>query len=260
MLYAGLLNRTLVVAMDPKEVALEYDYSIVFDVDHFRRCYGPKTLMTTREYQEIFGRNLTIDQIFCWSQRDGGCPIRSDLNVETIQNQFLPRDGLSPALQRVTSIDLLPRTTLHFADLSQNALLEEFFSRYSTATGDTIILGEMLHTKISHQPQLYTSGDLPFFRTDDNCPNSLAVQPHRAVIETAKRYVKEVSGKEFIAVHIRRGELISSYCNFHGDCHFPIPQLAECVKNKLLETNISTIFLATDGNKTEVYSFFSYIF
>ncbi|CAI7901021.1 unnamed protein product [Closterium sp. NIES-53] len=50
LLAAGYLNRTLVVPLHADEITYHYERRAYFDVNHTRRCFGPRTVISRDEF------------------------------------------------------------------------------------------------------------------------------------------------------------------------------------------------------------------
>lgn len=69
LVFAGLLNRSLVVdtlVLGP--TIHHYNWTVLVDIDHVRKCFGEKAIVTTAEWSAAHqGRKMPIDALLCWS-------------------------------------------------------------------------------------------------------------------------------------------------------------------------------------------------
>eukprot|EP00271_Cylindrocystis_brebissonii_P003407 TRINITY_DN1435_c0_g1_i2.p1 TRINITY_DN1435_c0_g1~~TRINITY_DN1435_c0_g1_i2.p1 ORF type:complete len:461 (-),score=34.71 TRINITY_DN1435_c0_g1_i2:1107-2489(-) len=245
ILYAGLLNRTLLVIVDEKEISSHYDRHILFDMEHARSCYGSEmAILTSEEYEKKYQDQIIVDQVLCW----GGCPFRGP-----------PKKFLSDYFKLWKRIRFEDNLEVKYAPLGESAKMADFVTEFGKATGRVLYLGMCSFGEIEEFPDLRPGipmrGDFTFAKTK-TCPSNLAVQPHGAIIETAKEFVKaKFGGEPFVAVHLRRGDY-KGYCtpeSFTSElCHRPWPKIIKCLNATLRADKISTIFLATDAGDAEV--------
>lgn len=250
---SGLLNRTLIVPMDIAMVPQNGDHRYVFDIDNFRRCYGEKTILTTSEYEEKYESPVVIDQVFCWTDKFDSCPFQTEEDSTTVPKNHQLKGQAVSALLGLKTVLFSQDVHHHMADLGVQVVLEEFLMNYRLALGKTLLLGDMEHTEISHSPQLYQSGDVPFLRFPE-CLGSLGIRPHKAIFLTAQLYIEQFLGPDFFALHFRRSHK-EEFCDENDACSFPVPQVADFLRNKMGETNITTLFLTTDATDNEVKLF-----
>ena len=241
MLFAALLNRTLLVSLDPKSVENGYDRRLMFDIDYARACLGPNTIMTTQEYQIRFNKTPAVDAVRCW--RVQSCPIH-DIESDSIESAFKGVEDFR--FVRNVKVTLTPLK-------SNTALLEDFLEQYGSVNGSILMMGDAYGTHLNHS--LAKIGDGPFVRTD-KCAAALFIRPSAVISDSGRAFLEELGLWErgdFIGVHWRRGDFFE-VCKRGGrkECYHPIPQIAQTILRKIETTNLRTIFLATDANPFEV--------
>lgn len=285
MILAGLLNRTLLVPMEPREVAGGYDLRIVYDVVHARHCYG-YAIMTTREYFRKFRRRPVIDEILCWHGPHGACPeedkdltLNCPLSIDSNKLWSNKTSEGSPPNTRMLTI--LYSKFLHqkvvlqetarrgVACLPMVASLDNVLMVYQGSTADVLVVGDLVNIDIATKgrdnlvlrdragTRLVSPAwrEPPFVRTP-YCPSNLTVQPDGSLLKAARGYIEEQFGsKKFAAVHWRRGDF-KAFCFWHGPnqaCFFPPKQVAHCLAESLKEIGITNIHLSTNGKRQEVF-------
>ncbi|CAI5532294.1 unnamed protein product [Closterium sp. Naga37s-1] len=189
MLLAGLSNRTLLVPMNTTEVASGYDRRIVFDFDHVWRCYGPLSVLSTQDFLDlnkggaeeggggVKDGKVVIDQVLClratcYNQKGHGDP-------GTLVN--LPEAALAENITWSTvPSTLIKEQKFHLPEVVEVA-------REILPSARVVVLGEL--ELFSFDRSLEAKGDVPFIRRP-GCPNSLAIQPHPAVLLSAERLIQ----------------------------------------------------------------------
>ncbi|CAI7832720.1 unnamed protein product, partial [Closterium sp. NIES-53] len=189
MLLAGLSNRTLLVPMNTTEVASGYDRRIVFDFDHVWRCYGPLSVLSTQDFLDlnkggaeeggggVKDGKVVIDQVLClratcYNQKGHGDP-------GTLVN--LPEAALAENITWST----VPSTVIKEQKFHLPEVVE--VAREILPSARVVVLGEL--ELFSFDRSLEAEGDVPFIRRP-GCPNSLAIQPHPAVLLSAERLIQ----------------------------------------------------------------------
>ncbi|CAI5514806.1 unnamed protein product [Closterium sp. Naga37s-1] len=189
MLLAGLSNRTLLVPMNTTEVASGYDRRIVFDFDHAWRCYGPLSVLSTQDFLDlnkggaeeggggVKDGKVVIDQVLClratcYNQKGHGDP-------GTLVN--LPEAALAENITWST----VPSTAIKEQKFRLPEAAE--VAREILPSARVVVLGEL--ELFSFDRSLEAEGDVPFIRRP-GCPNSLAIQPHPAVLLSAERLIQ----------------------------------------------------------------------
>ncbi|GJP55959.1 hypothetical protein CLOM_g14997 [Closterium sp. NIES-68] len=195
LIAAGYLNRTLVVPLHAGEIHLNYERRAYFDVNHTRRCYGPRTVISRddmlgeeRARRVVDGSEgewngtVNLDQIVCFV---GHCYNQEDMGVpDRMPN--LAGIGISPNL-KWTNGGFHPSHPINITDFHQIDSMLLPTARLITFSdlGATI-----LDASKTEDGSYMNNLDLPFVRLP-GCPNPLAVQPHPAILEAADAFVRE---------------------------------------------------------------------
>ena len=248
---AGLLNRTLIVHLNPGHVDGGYDRRIVLDVDHFRKCWGANTIISSAEYGKKYGQKINIDAVKCWGRPNGpqlGCPVRDNT------------DAVASFFEKMTDVHVEPSLQVQWAGFeSREVSPGEFLQQYGKLEARVLVTGDGFLTVV--EDPLIQGGDIPFFR-DQSCPTALAIRPPPAVLQAADALIAsipELADKSFISAHLRRGEdfvhlygkLEKHSCNH---CFFPIRQVADYVSKQIRQSGIRSVFISTDASSSDVRS------
>ncbi|GJP34812.1 hypothetical protein CLOM_g19232 [Closterium sp. NIES-68] len=232
LIMAGVLNRTLVAPFRPSDVNRGYDRRVFFDLNHTRRCYGPRTVITLDELLAerravLNGRGSSSSSSNDASiggtadsgnnSSTGGNGSTSDgssgnsssssssTSADIIVTQVVcpydtcydqPGWGLPtvfPTLEGVT-FEALTFTDANLPrDHSINITDIRRLGDLIFSSSDLIPLGDLGSSLFDES--FHMEIDVPFFRRP-GCPNKLAVQPHPAVFEAASRFVSDVLLKD----------------------------------------------------------------
>ncbi|CAI5494565.1 unnamed protein product, partial [Closterium sp. Naga37s-1] len=107
-------------------------------------------------------------------------------------------------------------------------------------------------TTITAQQQPFL--DLPF-RRSAACPSPLLLRPRPALLESAELLVGRLfGGRPFLALHWRRGDF-KPWCFWRGPkhaCFYPVHQVAHWVVERVRESGIQELFLATNAKLKEL--------
>lgn len=232
---ASVLNRTLLITMDPRYLLHHYDRHLMMDIDHVRLCYGNNTIMTVQEYRDVYKTNVVIDQVLCAGRPS--CPDR--MNFSQPESSFGYWDGI------------------RFSESAKNPQLpereqgvftkEEILSHFGNASGRVVFMGEFFYISLKTKDGY----DVPIKRSD-KCHSNVAVVPDHSILESGKEFVKDVfQGEEFLGIHLRR-EDFKRACGNDPDCFPPIEVITNCLKNKLKFFGAKNIFLATNADAQEL--------
>ncbi|CAI5957784.1 unnamed protein product, partial [Closterium sp. NIES-65] len=108
-------------------------------------------------------------------------------------------------------------------------------------------------TTITAQQQPFL--DLPF-RRSAACPSPLLLRPRPALLESAELLVGRLfGGRPFLALHWRRGDF-KPWCFWRGPkhaCFYPVHQVAHWVVERVRESGIQELFLATNAKLKECH-------
>lgn len=233
LLAAGLLNRTLIVVDNPKEIVYGYERLLLFDVKHTRLCLGEDTVITSSEFLRKYNVNyIEVDKVVCIRN----CPLRRE------NGTFYIKWWKSAVFSHVYRIKTprLPRKTT----------LRHFLSIFLKIKDRILFMGDLYFLNIFEFKNSFGYGDTPFLRSR-KCPSTLSVQPSPILLTSAKHYVKEkFNGERFLAVHLRRGDFsLSCEGSLKKRCGGNVGKFGVCVGQKMKSLNISNLFLATDGRK-----------
>ena len=246
MVIAGILNRTLVVEMTPRKYdRAKIDYRLLFDIQHVRKCYGEKSVVTTEEYVAKFNETLIIDRVKCWGNFDGGCSI--DRGHFGAANHEIQIPSSVP-----TEFVYNNKSEASTRSMNWETFMQELGddSHRTIMIGSTFFVGTPLHSNASKWDRMFRTADIPFTRSRA-CPNGLALQPHSALLEAAEMFVsghEMLKSGDFLGIHIRRTDFLKKYAlNV-----FTIPQLVECIRNATASFGLTTIFIVTDAAQDEV--------
>ncbi|CAI5482485.1 unnamed protein product [Closterium sp. Yama58-4] len=248
LLAAGYLNRTLVVPLHADEISRNYERRAYFDLNHTRRCYGPRTVISRDELLEL-------------EKGAGG----SDTHMPNYTSI-----GFSPNLTWTSGGFL----SSHAVNITDFRLVDSMLRPEARLITFDDLGSAILDASMQANGSRMNNLELPFIRSP-GCPNPLAIQPHPAILEAADAFVRtkvlqglprewEVkngssnssSGEgeggrlafgRYMAVHWRRTDLIKNYA------HLTVEQTGSCVARKMIRSgNLTTLFLATDTNDEEV--------
>ena len=233
---AGLLNRTLLMPIDPANIYGRYDMSIAFDVSHFRRCWGDKVILTVEEYVEQQGRKVEVDYVKTWG------------------NSWDPNHDSQPAraLEGLRDITLKPGVQVVHSGLTGNyASPEDFLREYGNVTADVLMIG---HTFTVSVMDTHGFGDMSPFARSPECPVSCDMKPADALTDVASKFIASVPEftEGFVAIHLRRGDFALDQLKYNVQNFYPIPQVALWVREHINLTRYRSIFLATDGSSSQV--------
>lgn len=193
--------------------------------------------MTFEEYIEMYGRNITIDQVLCMNRQ--GCPFN---DFSAPMEQYFPRWKMVNFSQSGPK----PRVLAHPKCV---LTMENVKTLYGNAPGDILYMGKFFYNELVTENYY----DVPILRSNQ-CHSNVGVQPDPVVLTAGKEFVEEYFGKtKFMAVHLRRGDFKQACKKYGGrKCYVPIEEVAECLKSKLQTSNISDVFLATNANADEI--------
>lgn len=235
VLAAVLLQRTLVVPnMDLNPTTgprsgghkghLPYRLDLVFNIDHARRCSGHSrsilSLDEYREQQEAAGQPkvLPVDRFVCWMPKKF-CARSWSIMTQDHQHILFPQIAESPS-----------------SNISSPVTMEEFLATFGHLDDRVISLGDLFSSEISDAPPLHRL--LSWYHngtTQRKC--QLVIRPHDAVIQTAQRFVSQVTGTRFASLHLRRSDFYRDVPEpQRGLKYWSIHQVAECISQRLQES------------------------
>lgn len=231
MLLAALLRRALVVP-DAEAELRGYNYTLVVDVPHARRCLGDAanaTVVTLREYARARAaagdpRPVAVDSVWCW---------RTNCPLPTYRRMF-PDVAMPGAL---AAVNVSGRV----------ASAADVVRELGGVTDAVISLGNLFRLEdiAGLPPRTHTSANLPLVAAAGAVPSAcrLVIQPHPAIVLAAKGYARTVLGRPYAALHLRRGDFHHFWgpdCRRDGSesgargCRIPpLTAVAACVADKL---------------------------
>ena len=249
---AGLLNRTLVIPATPREVEGRYDYRLVFDFNHTRRCFGnDDIILTTHEYEERFGRPIRIDRVLCWHSPSDICndpdsfrllyficpsvnvsspdlpPSGSNSTAPTLHSQRVDGFAVGSWFFSGQAVQLPEDRSVFAACLPVRAKLRSVVEAYSQVSDAVLVAGDLHSVHFADWREFEASVDLPFAR-EPACPDALLVRPAEGMFQAASLAQQELFGGEpYVSVHWRRGDF-KEWCALHGAkdaCYYPPRQV-----------------------------------
>lgn len=236
--YASILNRTLLVILDPKHVFFHIDLRFVFDIDFVRLCYGDNVVMTVEEYRRVYKKDVIIDQVLCANQRV--CPKSMDFSHSSQGIYYVYQDGGVQFSKSVVVPEIPPIKTYGLTK-------EEVLAKFGNASGQVLFLGEFFYAPLITENQF----DVPIKRSDQ-CHSNIAVIPEKIILESAKSFVRHAfQGEEFVAIHLRRQDFVK-HCWNDKECFPPIEEIINCLKKKVNFFGARNIFLATNTDAKEL--------
>eukprot|EP00271_Cylindrocystis_brebissonii_P017825 TRINITY_DN4795_c0_g1_i1.p1 TRINITY_DN4795_c0_g1~~TRINITY_DN4795_c0_g1_i1.p1 ORF type:complete len:511 (-),score=9.96 TRINITY_DN4795_c0_g1_i1:121-1653(-) len=248
---AGLLNRTLLVNFNQSEIANQYNRSLYFDLDHFRKCMGAKTVMTFAEYGEQYHTNPLVDQVVCLSPFKA-CPDFPKGSNELLR--YANYDGWE--FDNIASVSLVKRILERNLNLSTIINL----GRGEVAASRILFLGDSFGAGIVDDigggKNVFSlggmfgfyGGDLPLQRAPE-CPRGYVISMHHDLYRVAAVFIEEMlENRPFLAAHLRRGD----FAILHKSS--PVTNALACLRRHMEEFNLKTLFLATDAHGADVSS------
>ena len=251
---AGLLNRTLVVPATPREVEGGYDYRLVFDFNHTRKCFGnDDVILTTHEYKERFGRPIRIDRVLCWHSPSDICndpksfpllyficpavnvsspdlpPSGNGSMAPTRGSQLVDGFAASGWFFSGHAVQLPEDRSIFAACLPVKAGLRSVVEAYSQVSDAVLVAGDLHNVHFAGWREFEASVDLPF-AWESACPDALLVRPAEGMFQAASLAQQEMFGGEpYVSVHWRRGDF-KEWCALHGKkdaCYYPPRQVRQ---------------------------------
>lgn len=246
LVFAALLNRTLLVS-DPgfaHHLSLHYRFrwSLVFDLAHVREClaprYGNHTVVTVEELVAREGENVTVDHIACAQGRT--C-------MDTIQMTLAksPYLTLPPALE-------YPLAALPPSTHPSTAQVLAAYANYSQAR--VLSLGNLYGFGLN-RPSYHLHQSVPPFVLSAWCGDLWSPPP--VVRGFVDGFIDTFLGRDFAAVHMRRGDFSKTYLkpregHQQDPAFLPLPMIARHIINRLAGKGVSVLYLATDAGPLEV--------
>ncbi|GJP35741.1 hypothetical protein CLOM_g20270 [Closterium sp. NIES-68] len=249
VLAATLLRRTLIVPSadlyrpsrrwnSPLEAPL--DLGVVFNASHLNACVGRPVAMSLDDHLRASNASrLVVDRFVCWADR---CA-------------FHRGRPSHPAIRFASRRQ---------AGLEANVTRRTFVDAYGSAGGRVLCLGDIYesHARFLDPPPGFTSSlaigwampphaPPPDLQAGGGLAGGGGVQaevaamgverrcrsllwPCDAVVQAAEGFVREVSGTQFAALHLRRDDMYR-HCVGQGKCkYWAQRQAGECVRHKLL--------------------------
>eukprot|EP00850_Spirogloea_muscicola_P011076 SM000067S20353 [mRNA] locus=s67:583348:590859:+ [translate_table: standard] len=234
LIAAGLLNRTLVV--DRKTVLVhgkwKWSWDVFWDVEHSEACFGKDTVISMDEYKARHPEpdgTVTIHEVTCLRNKHD-CTLLPDV-AHGRPDLVWPSDG-SKAIHR------------------KKLTASQFQSTFGASEAQLLCLGDLFGFSV--KDGLYNARPFGPFRRSCMLP----VRPHQAIIDMAKNFVRMFLGRQYIAVHIRRGDFYRAqrFCS-HGNkawCYRSIAEIAEYLNEKVQALGATTIYVATNAHPLEM--------
>lgn len=256
IILAGLLNRTLVVdTLQPGYTKRRYSWPILFDTQHLNACFGPRSVVTTAEYQRRHGRQkkLTIDKLLCWAVRP-----EWDKTALHILQTTCPEDACQ-------DLDLAPFKKTMAVDESGAGFRENVCAKsvadvvqtYGQKWGGerTILAGDLALFGL-FLPSAFTSSiDVPFTRSPGGCGSALAILPHPRIVQYARERAQALfSGAPFLALHWRRKDFVTDRClkkRWASVCT-PTANVASCLAHQVKAMGIANVVVCSDAKGREL--------
>eukprot|EP00850_Spirogloea_muscicola_P022113 SM000277S10348 [mRNA] locus=s277:114222:122725:- [translate_table: standard] len=234
LIAAGLLNRTLVV--DRKTVMVHgkwnWSWDVFWDVEHSEACFGKDTVISMDEYKARHPEpdgSVTIHEVTCLRNKHD-CTLLPDI-AHGRPDLVWPPDG-SKAIKR------------------RKLTASQFQSTFGASEAQLLCLGDLFGFSV--KDSIYNARPFGPFRRSCMLP----VRPHQAIIDMAKNFVRMFLGRQYIAVHIRRGDFYRAqrFCS-RGEkawCYRSIAEIAEYLNEKVQALGVTTLYVATNAHPLEM--------
>lgn len=184
MLYAALLNRTLVLPNKKHEV-WAYDIENTLDVGHVQSCIGTKTVITFEQFEIARQRNIHVDRFICYFR---SCYLDQE------KQQRLKLSGITWSHWE----DAWPDDPELSGDhVPSHPHMNDFLSKFSVED-EVIAIGDVFYADVEDQWQQQPGGPISHPTCDT------IVQPSRTIVLTAQRFIQTYLGDNFLSFHFRR--------------------------------------------------------
>ncbi|CAI7853378.1 unnamed protein product [Closterium sp. NIES-54] len=246
-LAAILLNRTLLVPevplCVPRSLGRPVVYSDILDIGRLSRCFGdpengadqpPRKVISGLEFSKLKGGNgsvLEVDKFFCGQVQysctfiDGTCGETAEIKL--LQKEIVPEE-------EGNLFDLAPKIAAATADVPVLALGDLFFSFFKT-----------------DHPGSEFFWPSRFFNT--SC--ELLFQPPQQVLDQAAGFIEEYIGGDYASIHLRRTDFLGHSHRMPNLRYWPLQAVAECTSSKMVQLNLTILFVSSDAPDEEVEVF-----
>lgn len=178
MFFAALLNRLLVIP-SPK---VDYEFSLVLDIDHINQCVGTQVVLTFEEYAQRKKNHMHVDKVLCYFSLPQPCYVDDD------HVKKLKAIGVSMSdLKTVWTEDVKKPT-----DRTVKEVTEKFSSN-----DDVLAIGDVFFADVEKQWLMQPGGPIAH-----KCHT--LIEPSRVILLTAQRFIQTFLGEKFVALHFRR--------------------------------------------------------
>ncbi|CAI7902296.1 unnamed protein product [Closterium sp. NIES-53] len=238
LIAAAILQRTLVIPTESCGVAFAtfcWRWDNIVDVARMRACLAPaygtnETVITVDEYVAREGRDMAIDHIACFSNR-------SCLDNWAVIKEHYPHITLPGKLEYPT----IPSKDVN-----------DFLHAYAPYNDAPIIsLGDAYGMGLRGLPFYFEGAVAPFTST---CADIW--QPPLVIENFVHGFIDTFLGSEYAALHLRRSDFSRAYRkedNSRERASFlPIVTVARFVIERLRDTGVSAVYLATDASPSEI--------
>ncbi|CAI5982202.1 unnamed protein product [Closterium sp. NIES-64] len=239
LIVAGVLNRTLVAPFRPAEVNGSYDRRVFFHLTHMHRCYGPRSALTFTDANLPPDHSINItdikrfgDLIFpsadVFVMGDLGASLFDETFHRQIDVPFFRRPGCPNKLA-----------------IQPHPAIFEAASRF---VSDVLLKGMNNSAGSSREGEEQGNNTA----AEDTLPSAIAAASGGTTTTSASGSSGKNAGQlRYMAIHWRRKDLVTSFQD--SGSHLTINRTARCIADRMAKSsNLSTIFLATDAEPTEV--------
>eukprot|EP00850_Spirogloea_muscicola_P023860 SM000397S15166 [mRNA] locus=s397:844:2138:- [translate_table: standard] len=127
--------------------------------------------------------------------------------------------------------------------------LERVMDTVGRSTARLLCLGDLHGAAVAGYEALYVRPYGPFRHS---C--AIPMIPHPGIVAAAEGFVKTFTGKDYLAVHMRRGDKYKDWADCTGtkECFWPITDVAECIFASAARANVSIAYVASNAHPWEV--------
>ncbi|GJP50056.1 hypothetical protein CLOM_g9202 [Closterium sp. NIES-68] len=265
VLAAILLNRTLLIPevplCIPRSSGKPVVYSDVLDIGHMSKCFGdepnpgqpgpgagsgggsvegvqppPRRVMTTADLFKSkkigLGSTLVVDKFLC-GQVQYGCTL--------LENSC----GDLPPQIKISNKEVVKEEFGSFYDLASKIAA-------ATASVHVLAIGDLFFAffKIGN-PGSEFFWPSRFFNTQ--C--QLLFRPTQPVLNQAAFFIEEYLGRSYASIHLRRTDFLDQSHRGMGVQYWSLQDVADCTAAKMLQVNVTNIFVSSDASDEEVAVF-----
>ncbi|CAI5464144.1 unnamed protein product [Closterium sp. Yama58-4] len=250
ILAAILLNRTLLVPEVPlclpATLGRPVVYSEILDIGSLSRCFGEqpspgngaqplRKVITGSDFLKSNGGNgdeLVVDKVLC-GQVKNSCHF-IDSSCGEAKGIKLSEKEIVSEEKGINLFDLAPKIAA------------------ATANVPVLSLGDLFYSFFNDTNPIDSTFFWPsrFFNT--SC--ELLFRPPQHVLNQASAFLKEYLGVNYASIHLRRTDFLD-YSLQVGLQYWPLQAVAECTASKMVQLNVTNLFVSSDASDEELEFF-----